>query len=92
VHGICEASPQCCNSLSHGSDGENGNEKDGNSTYYRNRLRAVRTATGRIGRGRHQKEAHAKGLKGDERKKYMSSCLSSGKQAKASTGVAQPAS
>jgi hypothetical protein len=28
------------------------------------------------------KEAHAKGLKGDERKKYISSCIASAKQAK----------
>jgi len=38
------------------------------------------------------KEAHAKGLKGDDRKKYMSTCLGSAKQAKASSGAAQPAS
>jgi hypothetical protein len=30
------------------------------------------------------KEAHAKGLKGDERKKYISSCVASAKPAKAS--------
>ena len=29
------------------------------------------------------KEAHAKGLKGDERKKFISSCIASSKQAKA---------
>ena len=29
------------------------------------------------------KEAHAKALKGDERRKFMSTCLSSGKHAKA---------
>jgi hypothetical protein len=28
------------------------------------------------------KEAHAKGLKGDERKKFISGCIASGKQAK----------
>ncbi len=34
------------------------------------------------------KEAHAKGLKGDERKKYISSCVASAKPAKASTRTA----
>ncbi len=29
------------------------------------------------------KEAHAKGLKGDERKKFISSCIAAAKQAKA---------
>ncbi len=29
------------------------------------------------------KQAHAKGLKGDERKKFISACIASGKQAKA---------
>ncbi len=31
------------------------------------------------------KEAHAKGLKGDERKKYISSCIASAKAAKSAT-------
>ncbi len=34
------------------------------------------------------KEAHAKGLKGDERKKYISSCIAAAKQAK--TAVRAP--
>jgi hypothetical protein len=39
------------------------------------------------------KEAHAKGLKGDERKKYISSCIAGAKQAKgAATSNAGPAS
>jgi hypothetical protein len=37
------------------------------------------------------KEAHAKGLKGDERKKYISGCIAAGKQAKPAA-TAAPAS
>jgi len=33
------------------------------------------------------KEAHAKGLKGDERKKFISGCIASSKQAKAAATV-----
>lgn len=37
------------------------------------------------------KEAHAKGLKGDERKKYISTCIANAKQAKTPAHT-QPAS
>jgi hypothetical protein len=34
------------------------------------------------------KEAHAKGLKGDERKKFISTCIASGKSTKTTTPAA----
>ncbi len=36
------------------------------------------------------KEAHAKGLKGDERKKYISTCIASAKAVKAAAHAATP--